>query len=170
MKKFILVTLLLIAKAALTLTYVFDINLFNISKYYVDFDINGLTLGEDYTEEEVRATLIHPTAITFDRDDSGELQTISYFFRWGSQRAEIDEISHSSLTGLNMFHITSNRFKLFEGRVTVGDHIDKVTKSRKGKLVKVNDGQYNFYSSFDAPIVIDVDENEIITSLYFIYN
>ncbi len=169
MKPLLLIAILLTITSSLVLGQDMDIEKDSLNGYYVHFDINGLTLGEDYTEKEIRAALIPPTSIEYVRSEYSEPQTTTYYFQWGSEPYEEDRVAYCDYTGLGMFYITSKRFKIFEGQITVGDHLDKITKARKGELIEeVSDSLYYYYSGFDYPIEIEVDENKIITLLYFI--
>ena len=126
-------------------------------------DINGLIIGEHYTDAQMRAALGEPTRYRSQVSELGESRTYQY-----GPIDNYDLFRHSEMSGFNIFGVSTPKFTLFNGKLKVGDNISKVTQlGVVGRLEKKSPTEYYFYPQYwDDPLVISVDANNVITSFW----
>jgi hypothetical protein len=136
------------------------------------FDVQGLILGNKYTDTQTRAKLGN-IPLSFKTYDDGEVigRTYQYgitskydVFRFGGEQ---DVITY--------FYLATSSYALFEGHIKVGDNISKFNQLGGGlrvlnEIVDNNHKIYHFYPIgfvSEVFLVINTDNDGKITSMWF---
>lgn len=130
-------------------------------------DVNGLYPFKIYTDTQMRSALGEPTRVDINYLGTN-YETRWYMYNYGNDPYDHDSFSHEvEYGGLTGFTIDSSRFKIFGGRVKVGDSLSLLTQLG----FTLHADEHNINKSYiqwgDGKIIFTKDSTNIITQIHF---
>lgn len=150
----------------LLLTIVSTVFSFSQSSHPFRLDVNGLYPFELYTDAQMRTALGEPTSFkSWIGDSNGEGRT--YHYRYGISDRYDRFKYEADFGGFVAFSVVNPRFKLFGGRLKVGDPLSKLTQLGFGTPIKDSSPYFYYLRWGDDNLFFKVDSsNNIIAITY----
>ena len=138
-------------------------SIFGVAAQTAVMEVNGLILGNKYTDAQMKAALGEPTRAYSWNDEFGGGREYQY-----GPENEFDMFRYQTEWGFNSFSLSTSAFALFNGQLKVGDNLSKVSLLGFGTLTPKGTAMYYFYlPNWDDPLIIHVNSGNIITSMQF---
>lgn len=137
--------------------------IFGVAAQTTVMEVNGLVIGNKYTDAQMKAALGEPTRAYSWNDEFGGGREYQY-----GPENEFDMFRYQAEWGFNSFSLSTSAFALFKGQLKVGDNLSKVSLLGFGTLTPKGTAMYYFYlPNWDDPLIIRVNSGNIITSMQF---
>lgn len=124
--------------------------------------INGLIIGEKYSDAQVRSALGTPTRYSvWDSEMGGGRE-----YQYGPVAAY--DVIRCDADGLSSFGLFTSRFSLFDGRLRVGDSLSKIYQIGFSSIEAKENGEYYCdVAPYDDPLVVKSNGKGVIVCIYF---